>query len=231
MPESSSSRPTLIGHRGAPALAPENTLAGFEAALAAGVDAVEFDVRRDRGGRLVVAHSRRRARGGQSVALEEAVAFFADASRVGVGLVVDVKQRGIETELIDQLEAADLTQRTVACAREVDVLKRLGESGQSLRRAWSLKRARHTVPARLRTPRGDVAAAASAAIRTDLTELVTVHRSLATQELIDAVHDVGGQVYVWDVAPTSAPALAELGVDALIVDDPGAVSALLGGRE
>jgi glycerophosphoryl diester phosphodiesterase len=35
----------IIGHRGAAGLAPENTLEGIEAALAAGADAVEIDVR------------------------------------------------------------------------------------------------------------------------------------------------------------------------------------------
>ena len=33
-----------IGHRGAAALAPENTLAAMRAAIGAGVDMVEFDV-------------------------------------------------------------------------------------------------------------------------------------------------------------------------------------------
>jgi glycerophosphoryl diester phosphodiesterase len=37
--------PRVIGHRGAAGLAPENTLAGFRAARAAGVRWVEFDVR------------------------------------------------------------------------------------------------------------------------------------------------------------------------------------------
>ena len=37
-------RPLVIGHKGATALAPENTLAGFRAAVTAGVDLVEFDV-------------------------------------------------------------------------------------------------------------------------------------------------------------------------------------------
>jgi glycerophosphoryl diester phosphodiesterase len=33
-----------IGHRGAAALAPKNTIAGMRAAIGAGVDMVEFDV-------------------------------------------------------------------------------------------------------------------------------------------------------------------------------------------
>ena len=37
-------RPLRIGHRGAAALAPENTLRSFRAAVEAGVDLIEFDV-------------------------------------------------------------------------------------------------------------------------------------------------------------------------------------------
>ena len=50
-------RPLRIGHRGAAALAPENTLASFRAAVEAGVDLVEFDVIQVARGELVVAHS------------------------------------------------------------------------------------------------------------------------------------------------------------------------------
>ena len=49
-------RPWLIGHRGAAGLAPENTLAGFRAAKAAGVGWVEFDVRLSRDNHLVLFH-------------------------------------------------------------------------------------------------------------------------------------------------------------------------------
>ena len=50
-------RPCLvIGHRGARGLYPENTLAGFTAALALGVDALELDVSLTADGVAVVAH-------------------------------------------------------------------------------------------------------------------------------------------------------------------------------
>jgi len=48
--------PVVIGHRGAAALAPENTLAGFRAAAAAGARWVEFDVKLSADGVAVLMH-------------------------------------------------------------------------------------------------------------------------------------------------------------------------------
>jgi glycerophosphoryl diester phosphodiesterase len=45
-----------IGHRGAAASAPENTLVSFRRAVELGADAVEFDLHRTRDGRFVVIH-------------------------------------------------------------------------------------------------------------------------------------------------------------------------------
>jgi glycerophosphoryl diester phosphodiesterase len=49
-------RVTIVGHRGAPALAPENTLASFDKARELGVDMVEFDVHLSSDKRCVVIH-------------------------------------------------------------------------------------------------------------------------------------------------------------------------------
>jgi glycerophosphoryl diester phosphodiesterase len=46
----------IMGHRGAPAYEPENTLRSFRRALAMGVGAVELDVQLTRDGRLAVIH-------------------------------------------------------------------------------------------------------------------------------------------------------------------------------
>ncbi len=48
--------PLIIGHRGASAVAPENTLAAFERAMRDGADGVEFDVRLTSDGIPVVIH-------------------------------------------------------------------------------------------------------------------------------------------------------------------------------
>lgn len=49
-------RPKVIAHRGYSAVAPENTLAAFRAAIDAGADAIEFDLRLTKDGHPVVMH-------------------------------------------------------------------------------------------------------------------------------------------------------------------------------
>jgi glycerophosphoryl diester phosphodiesterase len=214
--------PAIIGHRGAPARAPENTIAGIEAALRAGADAVELDVRRGPGGRLVLAHGRPRARRRTAIPLDEALSFLAEAERAGAGLLVDVKEEGTAAEVVAALVEADLISRTTACARTVAILRELRDAHPFVRRAWSLKRRRHAATAQLVPARGDVTAAAvAAALREGLAELVSVHRSLVPAPLVTVVHAAGGEIYAWDVdSADHARALADLGVDALIGDDP-----------
>ena len=50
------SKPLIIGHRGASAIAPENTLAAFRQALADGAEGLEFDVRLSKDGEVFVFH-------------------------------------------------------------------------------------------------------------------------------------------------------------------------------
>lgn len=49
-------RPAVIGHRGASAAAPENTLAAFQRAVELGADAVELDVKLTRDGAPIIMH-------------------------------------------------------------------------------------------------------------------------------------------------------------------------------
>ena len=49
-------RPMVVGHRGASLEQPENTIEALEAAIDAGADAVEFDVRMTADGHAVVMH-------------------------------------------------------------------------------------------------------------------------------------------------------------------------------
>ncbi|MDX6442418.1 MAG: Glycerophosphoryl diester phosphodiesterase family, partial [Gaiellaceae bacterium] len=83
-----------VGHRGAAALAPENSLAAIEAAAACGVDAVELDVLEG----LVVAHGPEVPAG--APVLDDALALVA---ALGLAVQVDVKVRGLETGVVEAL--------------------------------------------------------------------------------------------------------------------------------
>jgi glycerophosphoryl diester phosphodiesterase len=61
-PDARLKRPLVIAHRGASALAPENTLAAFSLAIALGADGVEMDVQMSADGRPVVIHDARVSR-------------------------------------------------------------------------------------------------------------------------------------------------------------------------
>jgi len=79
-----SNPPLILGHRGASALAPENTLAAFSRAISDGADGIEFDVRLSRDGVAVVIHDASLKRTGQ---IDRAVAELtaAELSEVDVG--------------------------------------------------------------------------------------------------------------------------------------------------
>src|SRR5207253_6660035 len=120
--ENARDAPMVIAHRGASREAPGNTLDAFEAAIAAGADAVELDVRQTADGVLVVHHNptrrgtlvsrlsyselQRRCRH-RPPALEEAVELCA---RRAV-LDVEVKEPGYEARVLDVLDAHSSPQR------------------------------------------------------------------------------------------------------------------------
>ena len=93
-------RPLVLGHRGASAEAPENTLVAFRLALEQGADGVELDVWRCASGEVVVIHDRdaRRVAGSP---LRPALASFAELRALEVGAWKGERFRG---ERIPRLE-------------------------------------------------------------------------------------------------------------------------------
>jgi glycerophosphoryl diester phosphodiesterase len=126
-----------IGHGGASALAPGNTLASFDAALDVGIDMVEFDVRQRRR-ELVLAHTLLDARSGRSVRLHDALAHLAGMRFCNVALNVDVKHIGYELALLDELRQAKLLERTRVSSQVPAVLNRIGELEPGLRTGISI---------------------------------------------------------------------------------------------
>jgi len=101
--------PLIIGHRGASAAAPENTLAAFQQAIDDGADGLEFDVRLARDGVPVVIHDPTLNRTGRINARVAAMSSQ-ELGRVDVGSWFDLQQRKAasrERELVRIATLAD----------------------------------------------------------------------------------------------------------------------------
>src|SRR5262249_42511679 len=120
-----------IGHRGAAALEPENTLRSFAKAVELAVDLVEFDVLDLLDGTLVLAHSddlfevshgaarglvrplsleQLRAVAPELPTLDEALTFLRGTS---VGVHVDLKRPGYEKPVVEAVRRHGLLDRTL----------------------------------------------------------------------------------------------------------------------
>jgi glycerophosphoryl diester phosphodiesterase len=105
-------------------LAPANSIAAFDAALAVGVDMVEFDVRAGRDG-LVLAHTVFDARLPGRLRLSEALGYLSRPRFDEIGLNVDLKHLGCEAALLEALDHAGLLERTLISCQVPAVLDRV----------------------------------------------------------------------------------------------------------
>ena len=205
-----------IGHGGASALAPANTLASFDAALQVGVDVVEFDVRAFRG-ELVLAHTILHARRGGNLSLREALRHLCGREFDGIEFHVDVKHTGFESALLDSLREAGLLTRTVVCSQVAAVLDRVRAHEPRARVGISIGGRIARASQRWCDWRVQILAGIQAG-RWDA--LMAQHR-LIDAELLDDVSARSGLVYAWTVNQRRAiEALRTLGVHGIATADP-----------
>lgn len=219
-------RPLLIGHRGAAALARENTLAAIDAAARAGVDGVELDVLPDREGRIVLAHGPEVPPDAPSLA--EGLALVAE---LGLLVQIDVKTRGIEEAVVTALRAAGIEENGFVSSFSLPSLLRFAELAPELPRALTYPEDRYGVsgapllqplvgpglaamrwalPRRL--PRWLRAVGASGA---------TLNWGVVTPRVVEICHGLGIAVLAWTVNDAGlAKTLVENDIDAIITDDP-----------
>ncbi len=219
-----------VGHKGADHVAPGNTVESFEAALAHGVDMIEFDILRTRDGRLVLAHDYEDAEGRECLTLEQGLDHFAGEAYNGIELDADMKLPGYELAVVEGLRDRGLAERSLVSTMYTESLDRLGELAPGLRRGWSVPRVRRdylhsplALPAYaiVRVMRARLPGQAARRVRAGGCEAIMANQVLVSGRLVKAVHGAGGQLYVWTV--DSAPrirALEALGVDGVITNDP-----------
>jgi glycerophosphoryl diester phosphodiesterase len=227
-------RPLRIGHRGAAALAPANTLESLQAAVAAGVDVVEFDVLEHPRDGLVLAHSHRET-AARPLPLEDALAWIASTA---CGAHVDLKGVGFERRIVDRLGAHGLAQRSLVSTSRPPSVRRLAAIAPDLPRALSypedrlgvsgspgaapfvaggLAAMRRVLPLRI----GRMLARSGATV-------ASLHHALLTRATVERVHALGIPVIAWTVDdPRRAEELARFGVDGVVTNDPRIFEATL----
>jgi glycerophosphoryl diester phosphodiesterase len=205
-----------IGHGGASALAPGNTLASFDAALEVGVDMVEFDVRQFRG-ELVLAHTVWHARHTGVVRLHDALAHLAGRRFADVGLNVDVKHVGCEAVILDGLRRSRLLHRSLLSSQVPAVLDRLREHEPQARLGISVGGRL----ARFSRRWGDWRTQVLDGLASRRWDAIMAQHRLVDADLLDRVVARDGHLYAWTVNERSAiQSLRGLGVHGITTADP-----------
>jgi glycerophosphoryl diester phosphodiesterase len=224
-----------VGHKGADLIAPGNTAASFDAALAAGVDMIEFDVlpedhRAPGTSRLLLAHDY-----GHPVdaapTLEEGLDHLRGETFGEVDLQVDLKLPGYEDRVAAALRERGLTSRALVSTMYGRSLRRLREVDPELRIAWSVPRVRrdYTQSTLLKVPaaifilgmRALLPPMAAWNVRRGRIDAVMAHFYLVTPRLVRALRRAGGDLYVWTVDDADRIAHFErMGVTGVITNDP-----------
>ena len=206
-----------IGHRGAAALAPENTIASLALAVELDCDLVEFDVI-ELDDALVLAHSPEELPP-EPATLDDALAFLAPTGR---GIHVDLKTPGTEAAIAQALRRHDVVGCSLVSSFRPASLRALALE-EDLGRGLTYPDDRHGISTR-RLLAG-LLRPGLAVMRTMLAgaqaTAAVLHVQVVSGTVVARCHALGIPVLAWTaVSAKQVSALHRLGVDAVIVDDP-----------
>lgn len=128
-----------VGHKGADAIVPGNTLKSFEKAVEVGVEIVELDVLRlrDPDSPLVIAHDWHDAARREPLTLEQGLDAFLRPPLDRVEIDLDIKLPGREEEIVAAVRERGLLERAMISTMELSTLAKIHELEPRLRRGWT----------------------------------------------------------------------------------------------
>jgi glycerophosphoryl diester phosphodiesterase len=238
------SRPLVIGHRGASADAPENTIAAFELALQQGADGIELDVHLSSDEQPVVIHDftlerttdgagavsqrsvrelkrldaggwhGRRFRGQRVQTLQEVLERFRDRARFWIEL------RG------GSAVYPGIEERVVSMIEIYDVVDRVLVQSFDVATIARVRALNREVPVGAlvaQSPLDDDL------LRGEAANAICPDAHLLTEALLGEIRRAERACYVWTVnEPAQMDRLVEWGVNGIITDRPGLLRARLG---
>lgn len=223
-----SGRPFVIGHRGSPRLHPENSFAGFQAALAAGADGIEFDVRVAGDGVPVVCHDPDLWRTHQEKVplkslpahalpvptLEEVLRRLAGAHPQAL-LDIELKEPVDPAVLAEVFDRSGWTGRTVVTSFISDLVRRHADYA-----GWPVGLLVDDRRLGIRD--------AEALVSLTQTDFLAVRHPVFLQSLARSLQDADIGLWIWTVnRRAQIQRAARLGADAIITDLPGLARSVL----
>lgn len=213
-----------IGHRGARAYEPENTLRSFKRALELGVDAVEFDVRRTKDGKVVVIHDDKvdRTTNGKGLVKEltlkeikqfdtekgekiptlEETLEFVDKK---VKMLIELKETDLEEEALNSIEQRGLINNVIIVSFLEKALGRVRELNDKVETGLIYSKYKNPV---------------KAALELKTNYLLPLYRLTHSAD-VEKAHKNGLKVIVWTInTPEEAKNFVKKGVDGIASDKP-----------
>jgi len=236
--------PIRIGHKGADALVPGNTVESFVRAVEVGVDMVEMDVLWLPDGKpslpagqrspLAVVHDWRKAEREQPPTLDEVLTAFSSDPLDRVRVNLDLKLPGREGEVVEAIHRHGLADRASVSTMEVRSLMAIRDLDPAIPRGWTVPRVSFdwTIPwlrpflligaeaVRRRLP---------GKVKRGIPELgvesVWAWHGAVTEPLLAVTRTAGVDLNVWTVDDQVQVArLEEMGVSGICSNDPRILS-------
>lgn len=236
---------TIVGHRGASAYLPDNTIESLEQAFREKADMVEFDVRQTRDGELVLFHDwnittgeglalpvasvdygelkrQCKAEGFELARLEDVLILFGGKLKLNI----ELKAGGYEEATVEMVARYVDPEEVVFSSFFPWVILKLKHLDRTLRTGWIIGQEQVLFMNRLGAP---FVGNLFKLCRADAAHL---HYNIITRRLIDKLSHQGVPVYAWTIDDFRiASHLVEIGVEGIITNRPGDLKAYLQARQ
>jgi len=217
-----------IGHRGARAYEPENTIRSFRKAIELGVDAVELDVRKTKDDGLIVIHDEevdmttdgkgkvgeltmeeikelQIEKGEEIPTLEEALDFIGRK----VKILIELKEVGYEDRVLDLVRRKELTDNVILVSFKEEALRRIRELDSEVKTGFIFARYRRPL---------------DKAVELKADYVLSLYHFTHTAD-VEKAHERGLKVIVWTInKKEDVEEYVRKGVDGITSDAPDILS-------
>jgi glycerophosphoryl diester phosphodiesterase len=227
----------FIGHRGTRVSFDENTMGAFKAAIKAGANYIEFDVRKSRDGKLIIFHDdtldrmikksgkieevtlsriknlRTHKQKEKIPQLKEIIKKF----KKRVNFMIELKSNGIQQKVIRIIKKENITTQSIISGRDYKRLIQLKEENPEIQICYNITKGEGLTLQ-------DFLSNNNRSIDISHFEMISLRSSLISQKFIDTCHGLGIRALAWDFIDLREPAnnireIISMGIDGILFDN------------